>query len=83
MRHSWFGEDRIVMLLAERERGERTAESADAMGAARARSPNGRPGLAAWEVLGAGILKALETGNERLKALLADAMLATRCRRIC
>lgn len=26
MRHSWFGEDRIVMLLAERERGERTAD---------------------------------------------------------
>lgn len=75
MRQSRFTEERIIAILAEQERGMKTAEVCREHGI----SPNTfykwKAKYGGLEVSDARKLKGLETENARLKRLLADAML--------
>ena len=75
MRQSRFTEEQIIAILAEQERGLKTAEVCRKHGI----SPNTfykwKARYGGLEVSGARKLKSLETENARLKRLLADAML--------
>ncbi len=75
MRQSRFTEERIIAILAEQERGMKTAEVCREHGI----SPNTfykwKAKYGGLDVSDARKLKGLETENARLKRLLADAML--------
>jgi len=75
MRQSRFTEEQIIAILAEQERGLKTAEVCRKHGI----SPNTfykwKARYGGLEVSDARKLKSLETENARLKRLLADAML--------
>lgn len=75
MRQSRFTEEQIISILAEQERGLKTAEVCRKHGI----SPNTfykwKAKYGGLEVSDARKLKGLETENARLKRLLADAML--------
>lgn len=75
MRQSRFTEEQIIAILAEQERGLKTAEVCRKHGI----SPNTfykwKAKYGGLDVSDARKLKSLETENARLKRLLADAML--------
>ncbi len=75
MRRSRFTEEQIIVVLAEQERGVKTAEVCRKHGI----SPNTfykwKAKYGGLDVSDARRLKSLETENGRLKRLLADAML--------
>ena len=75
MRQSRFTEEQIIAILAEPERGMKTAEVCRKHGI----SPNTfykwKAKYGGLDVSDARKLKGLETENARLKRLLADAML--------
>ncbi len=75
MRQSRFTEEQIIAILAEQERGMKTAEVCRKHGI----SPNTfykwKAKYGGLDVSDARKLKGLETENARLKRLLADAML--------
>jgi len=75
MRQSRFTEEQIIAILAEQERGMKTAEVCRKHGI----SPNTfykwKARYGGLEVSDARKLKSLETENARLKRLLADTML--------
>jgi len=75
MRRSRFTEEQIIAILAEQERGMRTAEVCRKHGI----SPNTfykwKAKYGGLDVSDARRLKSLETENGRLKRLLAEAML--------
>ena len=75
MRSSRFTEEQIIAILAEQERGMKTAEVCRKYGI----SPNTfykwKAKYGGLDVSDARKLKGLETENGRLKRLLADAML--------
>ncbi len=75
MRQSRFSEEQIIGILAEQERGLKTAEVCRKHGI----SPNTfykwKAKYGGLDVSDARKLKSLETENARLKRLLADAML--------
>ncbi len=75
MRQSRFTEEQIIVILAEQERGMKTAEVCRKHGI----SPNTfykwKAKYGGLDVSDARRLKSLETENGRLKRLLADAML--------
>lgn len=75
MRRSRFTEEQIIAILAEQERGLKTAEVCRKHGI----SPNTfykwKARYGGLDVSDARRLKSLETENARLKRLLADAML--------
>ena len=75
MKRSRFSEEQIIAILAEQERGMKTAEVCRKHGF----SPNTfykwKAKYGGLDVSDARKLKSLETENARLKRLLADAML--------
>jgi|TARA_Y100000031_G_scaffold52077_1_gene59663 putative transposase len=75
MRQSRFTEEQVIAILAEQERGVKTAEVCRKHGI----SPNTfyrwKAKYGGLDVSDARRLKSLETENGRLKRLLADAML--------
>ena len=75
MRQSRFTEEQIIAILAEQERGMKTAEVCRKHGI----SPNTfykwKAKYGGLDVSDARKLKGLETENARLKRLLADSML--------
>ncbi len=75
MRQSRFTEEQIIAILAEQERGLKTAEVCRNHGI----SPNTfykwKAKYGGLDIFDARKLKSLETENARLKRLLADAML--------
>ena len=75
MRQSRFTEEQIIAILAEQERGMKTAEVCRKHGI----SPNTfykwKAKYGGLDVSDARKLKSLETENARLKRLLADAVL--------
>lgn len=75
MRQSRFTEEQIIAILAEQERGQKTAEVCRKHGI----SPNTfykwKAKYGGLDISDARKLKSLETENARLKRLLADTML--------
>lgn len=75
MRKSRFTEAQIIAILAEQERGEKTAEVCRRHGISQNTFYKWKAKFGGMDVSDARRLKTLETENARLKKLLADAML--------
>ena len=75
MRRSRFPEEQIIAILAEQERGMKTAELCRKHGIRQNTFYKWKARLGGLDVSDARRLKSLETENARLKRLLADAML--------
>lgn len=75
MRQSRFTEEQIIAILAEQERGVKTAEVCRKHGISQNTFYKWKARYGGLEVSDARRLKSLETENARLKRLLADAML--------
>jgi putative transposase len=75
MRQSRFTEEQIIAILAEQERGMKTAEVCRKHGISQNTFYKWKARYGGLEVSDARKLKSLETENARLKRLLADAML--------
>jgi putative transposase len=74
MRQSRFTEEQIIAILAEQERGLKTAEVCRKHGISPATFYKWKAKYGGLDVSDARKLKSLETENARLKRLLADAM---------
>lgn len=75
MRQSRFTEEQVIAILAEQERGLKTAEVCRKHGISQNTFYKWKARYGGLEVSDARKLKSLETENARLKRLLADAML--------
>ena len=75
MRKSRFTEEQIIAILTEQERGLATAEVCRKHGVSQGTFYKWKAKYGGMDVSDARKLKALETGNGRLKRLLADQML--------
>ena len=75
MRRSRFTEEQIIAILAEQERGMKTAELCRKHGISQNTFYKWKSRFGGLDVSDARRLKSLETENVRLKRLLADAML--------
>ena len=75
MRRSRFTEEQIIAILAEQERGMKTAELCRKHGISQNTFYKWKARFGGLDVSDARRLKSLETENVRLKRLLADAML--------
>ena len=75
MRRSRFTEEQIIAILAEQERGMKTAEVCRKHGISQNTFYKWKAKLGGLDVSDARKLKSLETENARLKRLLADALL--------
>jgi putative transposase len=75
MRKSKFGEEQIISILAEQERGMATSEVCRRHGVSSATFYKWKAKYGGMDVSDARRLKTLETENNRLKKLLADSML--------
>ena len=75
MRRSRFTEEQIIAILAEQERGMKTAELCRKHGISQNTFYKWKARFGGLDVSDARRLKSLETENARLKRLLADAML--------
>ena len=75
MRQSRFTEEQIIAILAEQERGMKTAEVCRKHGISQNTFYKWKAKYGGLDVSDARRLKSLETENARLKRLLADAML--------
>ncbi len=75
MRRSRFTEEQIIAILAEQERGMKTAELCRKHGISQNTFYKWKSRFGGLDVSDARRLKSLETENARLKRLLADAML--------
>ena len=75
MRQSRFTEGQIIAILAEHERGMKTAEVCRKHGISQNTFYKWKAKLGGVDVSAARKLKSLETENARLKRLPADAML--------
>ena len=75
MRQSRFTEEQIIAILAEQERGMKTAEVCRKHGISQNTFYKWKAKYGGLDVSDARKLKSLETENARLKRLLADAML--------
>ena len=75
MRQSRFTEEQIIAILAEQERGTKTAEVCRRHGISQNTFYKWKAKYGGLEVSDARRLKSLETENARLKRLLADSML--------
>ncbi len=75
MRRSRFTEEQIIAILADQERGMKTAEVCRKHGISQNTFYKWKAKLGGLDVSDARKLKSLETENARLKRLLADAML--------
>ena len=76
MRRSRFTEEQIIVILAEQERGMKTAELCRKHGISQNTFYKWKARFGGLDVSDARRLKSLETESTRLKRLLADAMLA-------
>ena len=74
MRQSQFTEEQIIAILAEQERGLKTAEVCRKHGISPTTFYKWKAKYGGLDVSDARKLKSLETENARLKRLLADAM---------
>ena len=74
MRQSRFTEEQIIAILAEQERGLKTAEVCRKHGISPTTFYKWKAKYGGLDVSDARKLKSLETENARLKRLLADAM---------
>ena len=74
MRKSRFTEEQIIAILAEQERGLKTAEVCRKHGISPTTFYKWKAKYGGLDVSDARKLKSLETENARLKRLLADAM---------
>jgi|TARA_B100002003_G_scaffold57080_1_gene52570 putative transposase len=74
MRQSRFTEEQIIAILAEQERGLKTAEVCREHGISPTTFYKWKAKYGGLDVSDARKLKSLETENARLKRLLADAM---------
>lgn len=75
MRKSRFTEEQIIAILAEQERGEKTADVCRRHGVSQNTFYKWKAKFGGLQVSDARRLKTLESENARLKKLLADAML--------
>ena len=75
MRKSRFSEEQIISILSEQERGMATTEVCRRHGISSATFYKWKAKFGGMDVSDARKLKTLETGNARLKRLLADSML--------
>jgi putative transposase len=75
MRRSRFTEEQIIAILAEQERGMKTADVCRKHGISQNTFYKWKARYGGMDVSDARRLKSLETENARLKRLLADAML--------
>ena len=75
MRKSRFSDEQIISILAEQERGLKTAEVCRKHGISQNTFYKWKSKFGGMEVSDARKLKTLESENARLKKLLADAML--------
>ena len=75
MRQSRFTEEQMIAILAEQERGMKTAEVCRKHGISQNTFYKWKAKLGGLDMSAARKLKSLETENARLKRLLADAML--------
>src|SRR3977135_4750253 len=75
MKRKRHPEEQIIAILKEHEAGVKTADLCRKHGISEARVYNWKAKYGGLEVSGAKRLKGLESGNARLKKLLADAML--------
>ena len=75
MRKSRFSEEQIIAILAEQERGMKTAEVCRKHGISQNTFYKWKAKYGGMDVSDARKLKTLESENARLKKLLADAML--------
>jgi len=75
MRKSKFGEEQIIAILAEQERGMSTAQACRRHGVSSATVYKWKSKFGGMDVSDARRLKTLEGENAKLKRLLADAML--------
>ena len=75
MRRSRFTEEQIIAIVAEQERGMKTAELCRKHGISQNTFYKWKSRFGGLDVSDARRLKSLETENARLKRLLADAML--------
>ena len=75
MRKSRFSDEQIILILAEQERGLKTAEVCRKHGISQNTFYKWKSKFGGMEVSDARKLKTLESENARLKKLLADAML--------
>ena len=75
MRRSRFTEEQVIAILAEQERGMKTAEVCRKHGISQNTFYKWKSRFGGLDVSDARRLKSLETENARLKRLVADAML--------
>lgn len=75
MRKSRFSEEQIIAILAEQERGMKTAEVCRKHGISQNTFYKWKAKFGGMDVSDARKLKTLESENARLKKLLADTML--------
>lgn len=75
MRKSKFGEEQIISILAEQERGMATADVCRRDGVSSATFYKWKAKFGGMDMSDARRLKTLETENARLKRLLAEQML--------
>lgn len=75
MRKSRFSEEQIIAILAEQERGMKTAEVCRKHGISQNTFYKWKAKFGGMDISDARKLKTLESENARLKKLLADTML--------
>jgi putative transposase len=79
MKGSRFTEEQVIGILREQEAGSKTADVCRKHGISEATFYKWKAKFGGLDVSDARRLRQLEDENARLKKLLADAMLETRC----